>query len=403
MHTKIKNNVYWVGVVDWDKRNFHGHELSVHRGTTYNAYLILGEKNILIDSVTEGFSDQFIENIKELIDPSKIDIVVLNHAEPDHSGGIPAIMEYIPDAEVIVSRKGKESIPGHFHKDWNFKVVKTGDAIDVGKNQKLVFIEAPMLHWPDSMFSYLTGDNILFSNDAFGEHYASDYRFNDEVDQNELAYETLKYYANILTPFSSLVTRKIMELKDMNVPVDIIAPSHGIIWRKNPMQIVEKYAEWAEQKPEDYVLILYDTMWDSTKRMAEAIAEGVSATGIKYKVLNLSVTDRNDTLVEVFKASTLVIGSPTLNNGLLPTVSPILIDLKGLKFKNKHGAAFGSYGWSGEAVSEIEKMFADCKIPLIPGSINIKWRPTKDDLDRCKQFGLKIAKYTLKEMVSAID
>lgn len=395
MHTKIKNDVYWVGIVDWDIKSFHGHELSVHRGTTYNSYLITGEKNILIESVPNSFSEPFIENIKGLIDPAKIDIIIANHAEPDHSGAMPVIMHYAPNAEVVVSRKGSESIPGHFHQNWNFKVVKTGDSIDIGNNRKLIFIEAPMLHWPDSMFTYLTEDNILFSNDAFGSHYATDYRFNDKVDQNELSYEALKYYANILTPFGSLVERKIQELLNLNLPVDIIAPSHGIIWKDNPMQIVAKYTEWAKQTPENYVLILYDTMWHSTKHLAEAIAEGVSESGVKFKIFNVATSDRNDLLVEVFKARTLVIGSPTVNNGILPTLSPLLVDLKNLKFKNKYGAVFGSYGWSGEAVSEIEKTFSGCNMPLIPGSINVKWRPTPDDLQKCREFGKKIAEQTV--------
>jgi flavorubredoxin len=396
MYHEIRKNVFWVGYVDWSKRNFHGHELSIHRGTTYNAYLITGEKNILIDSVSEEFSELFIENLKKIIDPSKIDIVIANHAEPDHSGAIPAVMEYAPEATVVVSTKGAESLPAHYHKYWNLKPVKTGDSIDAGNGNQLVFVEAPMLHWPDSMFCYLTEENILFSNDAFGQHYATDYRFNDQVDQDELYYEAIKYYANILTPFSTLVEKKIQELLAMNLFVEIIAPSHGIIWRDNPLQIVEKYREWARQKPEEYILILYDTMWNSTKRMTEAIADGISETGIKYKIINLAVADRNDTLVEVFKASTLVIGSPTLNNGMLPTVSPILIDIKGLKFKNKQGAAFGSYGWSGEAVKEIEKVFEQCNIPVIQQNINIKWRPSEDDLEKCRQYGKNIANHILK-------
>ncbi len=253
MVTELKKGVYWVGAVDWGLRRFHGHELSTHRGSTYNAYLILDEKTVLVDTVWEPFQEQLIENIREVIDPARIDIVVANHAEMDHSGGLPAVMRQAPEATVVVSKRGLESVEGHHHQPWNFKAVQTGDRINIGKND-LVFIEAPMLHWPDSMFTYLTGHNILLPNDAFGQHYASAFRFNDQVNQEELYQEALKYYVNILTPFSPMVLKKIDEVLALKLPVDIIAPSHGVIWRQDPLQIVKKYQEWAAQKPEPRTL-----------------------------------------------------------------------------------------------------------------------------------------------------
>jgi len=395
MVTELKKGVYWVGVVDWNLRSFHGHELSTHRGSTYNAYLIQDEKTVLVDTVWQPFQEQLMENIRQVVDPGKIDMVIANHSEADHSGALPAVMRHAPDATVVVSRQGLHSVQGHYHRKWNFKAVKTGDRIDIGRRE-LVFIEAPMLHWPDSMFTYLAGDNILMPNDAFGQHYATAFRFNDQVDQEELCQEALKYYVNILLPFSSLVQKKIDELLALGLPVDMIAPSHGVIWRKDPLQIVKKYQQWAAQKPEARAVILYDTMWNGTRRMAEGIGEGLADVGLDHKLMHAAITDRNDVLAEVFKARTIIVGSPTVNNGLLPTILPVLHGLKGLKFKNKLGAAFGSYGWSGESVKLIEEHLAECSIPLVREGIKCKWQPGSEELEACRAFGREVGEATKK-------
>jgi len=290
MPIELAKGIYWVGFVDWGLRHFHGYELSTHRGSSYNAYLITDDKNVLVDTVWGPFSQELIENIREIIDPSQIDIVVANHSEADHSGALPEVMRFCPGATVIVSRRGRESVEGHFHQSWNFRAVQTGDRISIGQRQ-LIFIEAPMLHWPDSMFTYVTGDNILMSNDAFGHHYATAFRFNDEVDQEELYEEALKYYANILTPFSAQVARKIEEVLALNLPVSMIAPSHGVIWRKDPSQIIKKYQEWAAQVPQKTAIIIYDTMWEATRRMAEAVGEGLMAEGVPHKTFYLPVSE----------------------------------------------------------------------------------------------------------------
>lgn len=390
MVTELTKDVYWVGVIDWAIKKFHGQELSTHRGSTYNSYLILDEKAVLVDTVWGPFQDQLIDNIREIIDPAKIDIVVANHAEIDHSGSLPAVMRNAPNATVVVSQRGQESVEGHFHQPWNFQSVRTGDKINIGKND-LIFVEAPMLHWPDSMFTYLTGNNILMPNDAFGQHYATAFRFNDQVDQEELYEEALKYYANILTPFSSLVLKKIEEVLSLNLAVDIIAPSHGIIWRKNPLQIVRKYQEWATQQPEKSAVIIYDTMWEGTRQMAEAIGQGLAASGVPYKMFHVAISDRNDVITEVFKTKAIIVGSPTFNQGVLPTISPIFEDLKGLKFQNKIGAAFGSYGWSGESVKIIEEHLSSSKIQLVADGVRAKWQPKPDDLAKCRELGSKVA------------
>lgn len=395
MVTELAKGVYWVGVVDWGLRLFHGHELSTHRGSTYNSYLIVDEKIVLVDTAWAPFQEQLMENIREIVDPAKIDIMVTNHSEVDHSGGLPAVMRHASKATVVVSSRGEESVEGHYHQPWNFKKVKTGEKINIGKND-LVFVEAPMLHWPDSMFTYLTGVNILMPNDAFGQHYATAYRFNDQVDQEELYEEAIKYYANILTPFSNLVARKIDEVLALKLPVSVIAPSHGVIWRKDPLQIVAKYQEWAAQVPEKKAVILYDTMWEGTRRMAETVGRGLAAEGVPYKIFHMAVTDRNDVITEIFKAKAIIVGSPTLNQGVLPTIAPILEDLKGLKFQNKIGAAFGTYGWSGESVKLIEEHLNRCKIPLAAQGVRAKWQPKPAELENCEKMGRTVAQAIMK-------
>ncbi len=395
MIAELTKGVYWVGIVDWGLRKFHGHELSTHRGSTYNSYLILDEKTVLVDTAWKPFQDEFLQNIREIIDPAKIDIVVANHSEQDHSSSLPAVLRHCPKATVVVSSRGEESIEGHYHQPWNFRKVKTGDKINIGKNN-LIFVEATMLHWPDSMFTYLTGKNILMPNDAFGQHYATDFRFNDQVNQEELFEEAIKYYANILTPYSNLVLRKIDEVLALNLPVEMIAPSHGVIWRQDPLQIAKKYQEWASQRPEKTAMVLYDTMWEGTRRMAEAVGEGLAAEGVAHKLFHMAVSDRNDVITEIFKSKAIVVGSPTVNQGILPTISPILEDLRGLKFQNKIGAAFGTYGWSGESVKVIEEHLNRCKIPVVAPGVRAKWQPKETDLVNCRKLGQAVAQEVKK-------
>lgn len=394
---ELKKGVYWVGATDWRVRYFHGYELSTHRGSTYNSYLIKDEKTVLIDTVWEPLTDRFLENLREVVDITKIDLVVMNHLEPDHSGALPAIMEYIPNATIIVSKKGEETIKRHYHKDWNLKIVSTGDKINIGKHD-LMFIEAAMLHWPDSMFTYLMDENILFSNDAFGEHFASSEIFNDLVDETEVFQEALKYYANILTPFSKFVAKKIEQFKELGLPVDIIAPSHGIIWRKDPLQIVEKYYEWATVTPSTNVVIIYNSMWGATHKIAEFIGKGIGAAGVTYKIFNISTADRNDVFAEIFKAKGILLGSSTVNNGLLTSIMPVIEDLMGLKFVNRVGAAFGSYGWSGESPKLLSEYLTKAKVKVIQDGLKIKYMPDEHDLEECIKFGKDFAEKMLAEV-----
>jgi len=393
MSFKIKNNVYWVGKTDWELRKFHGNEYSTNRGSTYNSYLIKEEKIVLIDTVWKPFSKEFVENLSKEVDLNKIDYVIANHAEIDHSGALPELMEKIPETPIYCTANGIKSIKGHYHKDWNFQVVKTGDTLDIGNGKQLIFVEMRMLHWPDSMACYLTGDNILFSNDAFGQHYATEYMYNDLVDQEELYAECIKYYANILTPFSAFVDKKIKEVLDLKIPIDIIATSHGVIWRDNPTQIVEKYLTWANDYQENQITILYDTMWDGTKRMAEAITKGIREIDkkVNVKLYNIAKTDKNDLITEIFKSRIILVGSPTIGGGILSGVAEILEMIKGMRFKNKKAASFGCYGWSGESIKVIKEHLEKSGFSVINDGIRAMWNPDDESIEKCVEFGKEIA------------
>ena len=336
------------------------------------------------------FAEEYVNNLAKEIDLGKIDFVVANHAEIDHSGALPVLMERIPEKPIYCSENGVKSLKGHFHKDWNFIAVKTGDTVSLG-GKDLVFVQAPMLHWPDSMFCYLTGDNILFSNDAFGQHYATEFLFNDLVDQSELFEQCIKYYANILTPFSSLVGKKIEEVLGLKLPVDFICTSHGVIWRDNPTQIVEKYAEWADGYQENQVTIVYDTMWNGTRVMAEKLKDGIKqADGeVEVKLLNAAKWDKNDVITEIFKSKAVLVGSPTINRGILTSIASLLEEIRGLSFKNKKAFAFGCYGWSGESVKMISDSLEGAGFDVVDDGIKALWNPDEEARRQCVEYGKK--------------
>lgn len=394
MRKIIKNHVSWVGKIDWELKRFHGDDFSTNRGSSYNSYLIQEEKNVLVDTVWLPFAKEFVRNLAGEIDLNKIDYIVVNHGEVDHSGSLPELMKLIPETPIYCTANAVKSLKGQYHQDWNFKVVKTGDTLDIGNGKQLIFVEMRMLHWPDSMATYLTGDNILFSNDAFGQHYASESLFNDVVDQAELYQEALKYFANILTPYNSFLKKKLAEIMALNLPIDIIATSHGILWRDQPTQIIRKYVEWANDYQENQIVIAYDTMWNGTKTLAETIAEGIRTAdpAVTVKLYNISKTDKNDLMVEVFKAKTVVMGSPTVGNDILSSVAGLLHFMKELKFKNKKAAAFGCYGWSGEAVKILNGLLAEAGLTVVDDGLRVNWNPDEEQLEQARQLGQRIAR-----------
>ncbi|MGI6159462.1 MAG: anaerobic nitric oxide reductase flavorubredoxin [Limnochordia bacterium] len=384
----MTDKVSWVGKVDWELQTFHGHEYSVRKGSSYNSYLIRDEKVVLIDTVWLPYDQEFVENLRSEIDLNEIDYIIIQHAEIDHSGALRELMREIPGTPIYCTKNGEKVIKGHFHEDWNIVTVKTGDTLDIGESQ-LVFVEAPMLHWPDTMFTYMTGENILFSNDAFGQHYATESLYNDTADQCDLFAEALKYYANILTPFSALVKKKINEVLAMDLPVNLICTSHGVLWRDNPAQIIQKYLEWADAYQENQITIVYDTMWNSTRLMAEAIAVGIQQEDpeVTVKLLNAAKVDKNDIVTEIFKSKAILAGSSTVNNRYLSAMGGLLEMVKGLKFKQKKAAAFGSYGWSGEAVKLLTEDLTTAGFEIVNEGHRAIWVPDEDALKACQEFG----------------
>jgi len=384
---EVAKDIYWVGAIDWNIRDFHGY--SVHNGTTYNAFLIMDERVTLIDAVKKEFADKLIENIAEIVDPRKIDYVISNHTEMDHSGGLARIMHKVGEEKpLFCSTIGQKGLSRHFPQKWNYRAVKDGEELKIGK-RTLAFLETRMLHWPDSMFTYAKEDKILFSSDAFGQHYAGTERFDDEIGEAIMPHAR-KYFANILLLYSPLILKLVDKVKEMGLALDMICPDHGIMWRKEPLKIVQAYVEWSLQKPRRKALVIYDTMWHSTEMMAEAIVESLIQEGVDAKPYHLRRWDRSDIMTEILDAGAVIVGSPTLNNCMFPTVSDFLCYMKGLKPINKLGAAFGSYGWSGEATKLVAKELEEAKFKLVD-QVKLQYVPDRSGLEACRELGKKIA------------
>lgn len=388
---KIKKGIYWVGAIDWNVRNFHGHTYTTKRGTTYNSYLIMDDKVTLVDAVYGPFTGELIEKIKQITPPEKIDYIVVNHVETDHSGALPELLKLCPKARLFGTAKCKEGLYRHYYGDWDFQVVKTGDTLELGK-RTLSFIEAPMIHWPDSMFTYCKQEKLLLPNDAFGQHYATSARFDDEVDPAELMDEAAAYYANILWPLSQLIAKKIEDVQKMNLAIDMIAPSHGIIWRQDPMKIVNAYLSWAKNETKSKVVVVYETMWGSTEKMARKIVDGLADEGIDVKLFDIAQSDRTEVVKEMLDAKGFIIGSSTHDNDMLLNIAAFMELVRGLKPKNRVAGVFGSYGWAGGAVKEIEDILKEGGIPLIQPSLSCKYVPDKNELDNCYEYGVSFAK-----------
>ena len=388
---EIKNKIFWVGSVDWNLRDFHGY--STEKGSSYNSYLVLDEKNVLFDTVKKPFLATHLENIRQIIDPSEIDYLVVNHAEMDHSGCLPDMVKIVKPEKIICSRMGEGAIKAHFHESdsWPIDVVDDGAELSLGK-RRARFYEVKMLHWPESMISYLVDDRVLVSNDIFGQHFASSGRYDEDVDFAELMHQAAKYYANIVLPYSPLVQKLIARVGELGLKFDIVAPSHGLIWRKHISDIVSAYDRWSKNITKRKALVIYDTMWHSTEKMANAIADGLISEGVEVIVMSLGVSHRSDIITEVLDSRALILGSPTLNNGILPRIADFLTYLKGLRPQDKIGAAFGSYGWGGEAVKIINEYLESMKIKLVDDGVKVKFVPREGDLKKCFELGVKVAK-----------
>ena len=384
---EIAKGIYSVGVEDWNIRDFHGY--STYKGTSYNSFLVIDEKITLIDTVKEGYVDELLANIASIVDPKKIDLVISNHTEMDHSGGLLRVMHRIGEKKPLYcSKLGAKNLAKHFPKSWDFQPVKSGDELSIGK-RTFTFLETRMVHWPDSMFAYLKEDKILFSSDAFGQHYADYEKFDDQVGE-EVWYHAKKYYANILMLYSPLILKLIQTIQSLGIEINMICPDHGIIWRKDPAKIISAYAKWAGQESKAKAIVVYDTMWHSTEKMANAIAEGIARANVAVKPIRIRSSHRSDIMTEILDARAVVVGSPTINNQMFPTVADVLTYMKGLKPLNKIGGAFGSYGWSGEAVKLITKELEEMKFEMIAPGIRHQYVPQCKNLKSCFDYGQQI-------------
>lgn len=398
MKVKLAEGVYWVGAIDWNLRTCGAY--TTPRGTTYNAYLIVDEEVALVDTVKQGFEEEMLRRIGEIVDPAEIDHVVCNHAEMDHSGAMPELME-IADARVYATRAGKETLQRHYHKNWDVEVVKTGDELSLGK-KTLMFIEAAMLHWPDSMFTYLREDRILMPNDAFAQHIATYHRFEDEVG-GVVMEEAAKYFAVIVSLYSSIVQKKLRELRELGITMDMIAPAHGVIWR-SPGKILDAYDRWSRGAAGRKATVVFDTMWRSTELMAREITRGIASMGVEVRLFNLRTSDWSEIIREILESRVVLIGSPTLNMGMYPTVGGFLTFLGGIRPPNKKAAAFGSYGWGKGAVKAINRELEKMGFEVLP-SLEVKYVPGEEELNRCYEFGRSVAESILEEpcMTTASD
>lgn len=390
---EIKPDIYWVGVIDWAVRDFHGYV--TQNGTTYNNYLMLDEQVTLFDTVKHNFDEVAMDNIKRLVDPGKITNIVINHIEPDHASSIGTFMKHMPGATIYITDRGKKGLDRHFDTSgWKFKIVKTGDTVTTGK-YTLTFLETPMLHWPDSMVTYIKEAKLLISQDAFGQHMASAARFDDEFfschSQFELDDAIVDYYANILMPFGKLIEGKINEVIKLGLEIDMIAPDHGIIWRKDPGYILNRYMELAKGKADLSAVIIYDTMWHSTEIMADPIMNGIKDEGVPCKIMKLRASPMSQAIKEFWKSRGCLIGSPTINNVMFPSIAEFLYHLGGLRPKDRMIGGFGSYGWGGGAVKEAYARFQAMGLEVFEPGLQVVYKPSSEDMDKCYEFGKDFA------------
>ena len=388
INKQIAPAVFFVGGIDWNMRDFHG--FSTPKGVTYNSYVVVDEKVAVIDGVKCTFVDEQLAKITNIIDPDKIDYIIINHVEPDHSGGLPVLARAAKNAVVVCTAQGQAEIIKYYGSAFNFKIVKAGDCIELGKN-KLHFLPLPMVHWPDSMVTFMEGENILFSNDAFGQHICTSKLFDDENDLQDVLYEAEKYYANILMPLGKQVAGALAKVAALPFEIKLVCPSHGVLWRSHFGAIVEKYKQWSTGGNEERIVLVYETMWGSTEKMARALLEGIESEGVQVDYYRLSATDRTEIVRDILTARGLIIGASTVHNGILPNVGALLYHIKGLRPVGKHALAFGSQGWAGGGAKEVEKMLCESGI-TVDKTITCKWKPSCEELQQLFEAGAEFAR-----------
>ena len=392
MDTKLAEGVHWIGVIDWTVRDFHGYR--TERGSTYNAYLVQDEKTAVVDTVKAPFAADLLDNIRTHVDPVNVDYVVCNHAEPDHAGSLPVLMKACPNAALVCDEKCRKALSMHHDTSgWTFKTVASGDRISLG-GLTLSFVETPMVHWPESMFTYVPERKLLFSMDAFGQHYASAHRFDDQEPLDVIMQEARTYFANIVMLYDRPIARVMKKASDLEM--DIVAPSHGVIWRSHIDRILKAYTAWVEHRAAAKVVVLYDTMWTSTEKMARAIVQGALETDVDVKLHHVRESNLTVIATEILDTATLAVGSPTLNKTLMPSVAAVLTYLKGLSPKGRAGFAFGSYGWAQGGAKAVHDYLEQMNVESLREPLQVQFVPGAEDLETCRQAGRELARKALE-------
>ncbi len=385
---EIAPNVYCLSIVDWNLRDFHGYQ--TEKGSTYNSFLVKGEKTVLFDTTRASFTKEYLEGLKKVVEPSAIDFIVVNHAEMDHSGALPEVIKVVLPEKLYCTANAQKTLCAHFDcEGWPFETVKEGDTLDLG-GKTIEFVGSPMLHWPESMVSFIKEDKVLISNDIFGQHFATNERFDDLVEPGELYFQAAKYYANIFYPVSAGMRKFLARLEKKEIKPSLLACDHGLLWRKDVDKIMNKYVDWSEHRSTAKAVIVYDTMWESTAHMARTIADGLDSDGISVRVFDLRCNNRSDIITEILEARAVIVGSSVLNKNILPKMADFLTYMKGLSPQNKLAAAFGSYGWQDTIVKQLNGMLEEMKFELVDDGVSSNYVPGGEDLTRCFALGEKI-------------
>lgn len=385
---QLAPGVHWIGALDPDLRTFDVIMKAEH-GTTYNSYLVQGaEKCAVIETVKARFYDSYLEGIGTLVDPSQIDYIVLNHTEPDHTGSLEPLLAEDLTAKVVSSRNAAPFIKGILNRDIDVQIVGEGDSIDLG-GITLQFIPAPFLHWPDTMFTYIPELKILFSCDFLGSHFADEQMYDDLVD--DFSHARRYYFDHIIRPFKEFSAKALDKIQDL--PIEMVAPSHGPILRTEVHRYMEAYRQWSaepEKGDKPFALVFYATSYGNTRRMAEKVAEGCRQAGAEVALYDLEVTEPVSLLEDLERADALAIGSLTINGDAVKPAWELLTSLATIKTRGKAACAFGSYGWSGEAVQFMEDRLKALKFKIPVEGVRAQLVPTQQDLNSCLELGVKL-------------
>ena len=386
-HLKVRDDIFWVGALDFDIRVFDV-VMYTEYGTTYNSYVVKGsEKTALIEAAKGKFFDEHLERLNDITSPEKIDYLVVNHTEPDHTGAIEKLLDINPDMTIVGSAFAIKFLKEITNKDFKSQIVKDGEEISLG-NKTLTFLSVPYLHWPDSMYTYIKEDKTLFTCDSFGCHYCDEKVFNDLIEGDFL--DAYKYYFDcIMGPFKEYIQKALDKIKDLEI--ETICPGHGPVLRKDLDKYIEYYRQWSKNEKVDELVVGYVSAYGYTKVLAEEVAKGAEETGIKVKLYDLEIADKSEVLANIGICKGLLIGTPTIADDTLPPVWDILVSLNANVHKGLKAGVFGSYGWNGAGISNVEGRFKQLKFKMPLEPLKILFNPSSEQKEQAYNFGKEFA------------